>query len=78
MKDNKCDNALNLTTGQLIVQDDSPIDKDCQWLITAQEDDAYITIEFHTLNVNILGMSWVTKWLNQQPTESMTLRLGRI
>ena len=53
MKDNKCDNALDLTNGQLIVQDDWPDGTSCLWLISAEEDDDYVTIEFLNMHVNI-------------------------
>ena len=51
--DNHCDNALDLTNGQLIIEYDFPYNKYCQWLISAQDDDGYVTLEFQHLNVKI-------------------------
>ena len=45
---NLCDNALDLANGQLIVDKNWPDYTYCQWLILAQEDDSYVTIEVAT------------------------------
>ena len=51
LTDNLCNNALDLTNGQLIVEDNWPDGTYCQWMISAQEDEGYITLEFQNLNV---------------------------
>ena len=54
MKDNLCNNALDLTNGQLIIQENWSYGIIlCPWLILAQEDDAYVTLEFLYIHVNI-------------------------
>ena len=53
MKDNLCDNALDLANGQLIVEDNWSDGTYCQWLILAQEDDDYVTLEFQNFHVKI-------------------------
>ena len=53
MKDNLCDNALDLANGQLIVEDNWSDGTYCQWLISAQEDDSHVILEFQNLNVKI-------------------------
>ena len=53
MKDNLCDNALHLANGQLIVEDNWPHGTYCQWLILAQEDNDYVTLEFQNFHVKI-------------------------
>ena len=50
MKDNLCDNALDLTNGKLIVGNFFRLGTYCQWLISAQDDDAYVTLEFLNFN----------------------------
>ena len=49
--DNLCDNALDLTIGQLIVENNWPYGTYCQWLLSAQDDDDYVTLEFQNFNV---------------------------
>ena len=53
MKDNQCDNALDLTNGQLIVENNWDDGTYCQWMISAQDDDGYVTLEFQNFNVKI-------------------------
>ena len=53
LKDNQCDNALDLINGQLIVQDNLPMGTYCQWMISAQDDDGYVTLEFQNFYVKI-------------------------
>ena len=58
MKDNLCDNALDLINGQLSVEkvifgNDLPLGTYCQWMISAQDDDGYVTLEFQNFNVKI-------------------------
>ena len=56
MTDNICDNALDLSNGELIVEDNWPFGTYCQWLILAQDDNGYVTLEFQNFNVrNIIG-----------------------
>ena len=52
--DNLCDNALDLTIGQLIVENNWPHGTYCQWLLSAQDDDDYVTLEFPNFNVRII------------------------
>ena len=51
LTDNLCDNALNLTNGQLKVEDNWPDGTYCQWLISAQDNNDYVTLEFQNFNV---------------------------
>ena len=53
MKDNLCDNVLDLINGQLIVENDLPDGTYCQRMISAQEADGYVTLEFQNFNVKI-------------------------
>ena len=54
LEDNLCDNALDLTNKELIVDDSLPFGTYCQWLISAQEDDGHVTLEFQNFNVRKL------------------------
>ena len=54
MTDNLCDNALDLVNRQLKVENNWPVGTYCQWLISAQDDISYVTLEFQNLNVNNL------------------------
>ena len=51
MTDNLCDDALDLAKGHLIVGDNWPDGTYCLWLITAQDDNDYITLEFINFDV---------------------------
>ena len=51
MTDNICDNALNLANGILSVENNWPLGTYCQWLISAQDNDYYVTLEFQNFNV---------------------------
>ena len=51
LKDNLCDNALDLINGQLIVENDLLNGTYCQWMILAQDDNGYVTLEFQNFNV---------------------------
>ena len=56
LTDNLCDNALDLVNRQLKVEDVWPFGTYCQWLISAQDNNDYVTIEFQNFNVrNIIG-----------------------
>ena len=50
LTDNICDNALDLANGILNL-DNFPDGTYCQWLISAQDDNGYVTLEFQNLNV---------------------------
>ena len=41
-EDDWCENALNLTSGKLIVNKDWPSGTYCQWLITSENNNSYI------------------------------------
>ena len=49
--DNLCQNALDLINGKLIVDNNWPFGTYCQWLISAEDENSYITLEFQNLNV---------------------------
>ena len=51
MTDNICDNALNLGNGILNIEDYWPLGTYCQWLISAQDNDGYVKLEFENFNV---------------------------
>ena len=51
LKDDWCENALNLTSGKLSISKDWPSGTYCRWLITSENDNSYITLEFQHLNV---------------------------
>ena len=51
LTDNICDNALDLAYGILNVEDNLPDGTYCQWLISAQDNDDYVTLEFQNFNV---------------------------
>ena len=50
LKENQCNNALDLINGQLIID---YVWSDCQWLISAQDDDLYVTLEAQNIDVKI-------------------------
>ena len=51
LTDNLCDNALDLANGILNVIDNWPHGTYCQWLISAEDNDGYVTIEFQNFQV---------------------------
>ena len=61
MTDNICDNALDLANGILKVEDNLLDGTYCQWLISAQDDDGYVTLEFQ--NFNVRNTIVFQKWL---------------
>ena len=61
LKENQCDNALNLTYGQLLVQDNLPVGTFCQWLISAQKEDCYLTLEFQNFHVKKTLIQYLKK-----------------
>ena len=50
--DNLCENALDLTNGNLIVDNNWPLGTYCQWLISAEDENSYITLDFQNINVS--------------------------
>ena len=60
MTDNICDNALDLANGILKVEDNWPVGSYCQWLLSAQDNNGYVTLEFENFNVrkNIALKEW--------------------
>ena len=78
--DNLCQNALNLTNGngKLIVDNNRPIGTYCQWLISAKNENSYITLQFQNINVSqeiycsekfillkSLGIFQIDHWFNR-------------
>ena len=62
---NLCDNALDLANGMLIVGDNWPHGTYCQWLISAQDNDGYVTIEFQNLIVrNPIAFKEIFNYVN--------------
>ena len=55
MIDNLCDNALDLENGILNVKNNFARGTYCQWMISAQDNDGYVTLEFQSFNVNSFG-----------------------
>ena len=51
LTDNICDNALDMANGILNVEDNWPDRTYCQWLISAQDENGYVTLEFENFNV---------------------------
>ena len=50
LKENICDNALDLANAQLIFEG-GPSGTYCHWLISAKDGYDYVTLEFEILNV---------------------------
>ena len=51
LTDNLCNNALDLANAILNVENNFPDGTYCQWLISAQDDNGYATLEFQNFNV---------------------------
>ena len=51
LTDNICDNALDLANGILNVEDNLTHSTYCHWLISAQDNEGYVTLEFENFNV---------------------------
>ena len=49
--DNLCDNALDLVNGILNVEDNLTHNTYCQWSISTQDNEGYVTLEFENFNV---------------------------
>ena len=48
---NVCDNALDLANRILTVEDNLSNGTYCQWLISVQDNNGYVTLEFQNFNV---------------------------
>ena len=53
LQDDVCKNALVLTSGTLTIKDKWPIGTNCQWLLSVEDANTYITLEFEHLDVSI-------------------------
>ena len=51
MTDNLCDNSLDLANGILNVENNLPYGTYCQWLISAQDNNGHVILEFQNFNV---------------------------
>ena len=51
LTDDLCDNSLDKANGILNVENIWPWGTYCQWLISAQDNDDYVTLEFQNFNV---------------------------
>ena len=49
--ENLCNNALDLSNRELVVENDWPFGMECQWLISAVDDQHYVNLEFENLDV---------------------------
>ena len=52
--DNLCENALDLSKGTLIVESDFPLNTYCQWLVSTEDANSYITLDFQNITVTIM------------------------
>ena len=50
--DNLCENALDLSNGKLVVDNNWEIGTHCHWLISADDENSYTTLEFQNMNVS--------------------------
>ena len=50
--DNLCKNALDLSSRKLIVGNNWSVGTYCHWLISAEDENSYITLEFQNINVS--------------------------
>ena len=67
MTDNICDNALDLANGILNVEKSWPLGTYCQWLISAQDDNGYVTLEFQNVNVrNSIAIKKIFNYVNHK------------
>ena len=57
--DNWCENARDLTEGNLIVDNNMPLGTYCQWLISAEDDEHYVNLEFENLDVRITELNYL-------------------
>ena len=63
-----CENALNLTTGKLIVDNNWPFGTFCKWMLSAQDDNSYVSLEFQNLNVRNCNLDRHHAWRSLDPT----------
>ena len=49
--DNLCENALDLSNGNLIVEHNWPYGTYCQWLISSEDENSYVNLEFQNIQV---------------------------
>ena len=49
--ENLCENALDLSNRELIVDNNWPFGTHCQWLISAVDDQHYVNLEFENIDV---------------------------
>ena len=47
-----CKDALDLSSGTLNIDNSWKVGTYCQWLIPIEDDNSYITLEFHKLEVS--------------------------
>ena len=47
-----CNNALDLSNGKLIVYNNWQVGTYCQWILSAVEENSFITLEFQKINVS--------------------------
>ena len=65
MTDNLCDNALNVANGMINVENIWPHGTYCQWLISAQDNDYYVTLEFQNFHVrNTIAIKKIFNYIN--------------
>ena len=65
MTDNLCHNALDLVNRQLKVKVNWPKGTYCQWLILAQDNNDYVTLEFQNFNVrNTIAFKKIFHYVN--------------
>ena len=50
--ENFCENALDLSNRKLIVKNNWPFGTHCQWLISSEAENFYITLELKSLKVS--------------------------
>ena len=68
LKDNWCDNALDLTNNHLFVDENWPDGIYCQWLVYTTNKDSFITLEFSNLTVR-----WVREIIKYSEVDSKNL-----
>ena len=65
MTDNICDNALDLANGILHVENNWPDGTFCQWVMSTQDNDSYVTLEFQNFNVrNTIALKNIYDYVN--------------
>ena len=47
-----CEDALDLSSGKLNIDNSWRLGTYCQWLLPVEDDNSYITVEFHKLEVS--------------------------